>query len=440
MRRTVSLCIAILCVSFWVPGASAHHDDADHSPNAMQVGATSVRWPGASVAMSELSFGVDRVVAAVQGRPSAPLSNPGDIPDTGMAVFSTRPERSPAQLGRLECHAFPDVTVWGDLVFQGVVERTETGTARLADRDHPSDPCDRDGLRIISIADPARPKEVAFVPIACGVGEHALVPSGRRLYVYVPSTCQEQADNPFGAGQTQEMAVVRVRPSDPDRSAVASITDIDPMTGCSEVAVVPVRDLAVCSDLVRFVLLDISDRAQPKVIEGSEVVSEHPLISPAFSWDGSYLAVGTNYRTDDSSSVDLYDIEDPSSPVRVSTWNLPQGEGSVDQLVYSLSFVPMRTGQRVLSVAHASRGFWLVDWTDPVVPAELAHYVPSPGGIDPAQPDGESVVIAAYWYNGRFYVTDWDRLRVIKVRGFNRRTVHFFRDGYNPQTVVRDLR
>ena len=388
--------------------------------------------------MSEAAFRGRLIVAPVQGN-HAPFRGPGDHFESGLATFriSASGDRV-RQVGSFRCHSTGELSLWGDLVLQGTVRSTEAGNGAPRDR------CDRNGLRMIDISDPGDPRTAGFLPLPCGVGDHALVPSGRRIYAYVPSTCDQQTETFTNAGVFGEVSVIRINSQAPDRSRRVGIVDLLPMNGCSEIAVSLVRELAVCTANIdeRFGLLDISDRGAPSLIDESVTLAGQSLSTPAFTWDGGHLIMAAESvfgSTKNDLSLVIYDVEDVTNPTEVGTWTVPAGPGE-DQLIYSVTAVPMRDGRDVVSVAHANRGFWLVDLTDPSNPRELAHFTPSPEDVAPNLTDlgetyGKSDTIMAYWFNGRFYASDLDRLQVFRIDGFGRRSTRFFRGSYNPQTV-----
>jgi hypothetical protein len=122
--------------------------------------------------------------------------------------------------------------------------------------------------------------------------------------------------------------------------------------------------------------------------------------------------------------------------VAVAEWIPPHSE-ALDTQPYSLAFVPMRDERQVIVAAMGALGVRLVDVTDPSKPTEIGHYSAYDQGSASAEtPFGNASAIATYWYNGRFYSSDFHKVRVFKIDGFERRHVHFFRNRYNPQTQL----
>ena len=445
MRRAGVALLLILVTVIPVAESATSGSRYDASGNVRMVGMMRLGWTpsddyqGWPIYMHEMAFRRRLIVATVQGD-HAPTRPPGDLGESGLATFHIdRTTNTVQQVGSFKCHSLGDITLWGDIVTQGSVRSSEAAASGARG-------CDRNGLRIIDISNPRKPRSAGFVPIPCGVLDHAIVPTGSRVYVYAPSTCDEQVENPFNAGVTSDMSVIRIDLKNPAESEVVGIADLLPLNGCSEVAVNLERDLVVCVGDTRFGLLDISDPAAPKIIEGSVTATGAVVVSPMLTWSGSRLVVGDEASLSEDtggySRVLIYDVEDVTGPTQVGTWTVPNGAGN-DQKIYSIVPVPMRDGRDVIAIAHANRGFWLVDVSDVNDPEEIAYVVPTleavtPDPEDPKDPFGSDVV-SAYWYNGRFYMTDMDQLRTLRVRGFNRRTVHFFRGSLNSQTLIRSF-
>ena len=438
---------ALLVTGVVVPARA--DDGPDRSDNVELVATIPLEWepdPEREVVgptyTSELAFQNRLMVAAVQGN-HAHVRGAGDQYESGLATFRVARTGDPMrQLGSFRCHSVGELSLWGDLVLQGAVRSTE------ASHGLPRDGCDRNGFRLIDVSNARQPRAAAFIPVSCGVVDHALVPAGRRLYAYVPATCNQQTETFTNAGVFGEISVFRIWPEDPARSGQVGIVDLLPMNGCSEIAVSIIRHLAVCAANVdnRFGLLDISDPAAPELIEESVTASAWSYSSPTFTWDGSHLVMAadpawaTTGATPNDVSLRIFNIEDVTNPVEVGTWTAPDLPGG-DANVYSITSIPMRDERQIIAVAHANFGFWVLDITDPAAPREVGYHVPDAEDVQPDPTSlegslGESATITAYWHNGRFYASNLGPLQVFRVRGFNRNTTHFYKGSYNAQTLL----
>lgn len=426
----------------------AEDEVTEHTPNVHELAGGHFEWPpplnpeAGRRYLREAAFGARLMVTSIQGG-HAKVYTANDIGESGIGIFRINREGSAARhLGVLRCHSLQYLNVWGDLVIQGTSETSQTSATGS-----PSDPCDQDGLRIIDISNPRQPRAAHIIPVPCGVGPHALMPADGRLYIYAPGTCRDDADTPTGAGVFAELTVFRVFPDRVKASKIVRSDSILPLNGCEEFTVHVDRRIGACIGDARLALFDLSDPAAPALIDGSLTpIPPSALGQPslAFSWDGSLLAWGNGTfqqkRTGQEISVRLFDIEDSSHPVEVGQWGAPVTPGT-DGGVKGLGFVPMKDGRQVLSIAHGHRGFHLLDVTDASAPESIAYYY----GMDPkAEYQDESAlpskILTAYWYNGGFYLTEArGRIRILQIDGFNRKTVHYFRDGFNPKTVGTDF-
>lgn len=443
MRRSlVVLFSATLVLGLPAPGRSSHNHH-DHSANVTQVSSARIMWDEQTekdpvdlpIYLSDLSFEGRLMVGAVVGH-QKPVRPSGENPESGIGLFHLGRRGQVDQIGQFRCYSFGEISVWGDLVLQGVIESQEAHMEPGS-----QGKCDREGLRIIDISNPARPKEVGFVPMPCGVGDHAIAARGGRVYVYVPSTCDDQTDNPFSAGFFADMTVVRIEPGQPPIAEEVGFANLLPLNGCGEVSVFAKRNLAVCAGFNLFALLDISDRANPKVIPGSFQSLSSSIQSLTFSWDGQMLALGhvADGRSEDPTvSVELYNIEDVTNLVKLGTWTVPPGPGW-DNATYSLSFVPMRGARQVLTVAHGTRGLWLLDVSDPQRPRAFGHYVPMDTTKEYVPTEEPSAIVSTHFYEGLFYAADMGRVRTFRVRGISRRNTYSFEGRYNPNSQTRSF-
>lgn len=440
-RRLASWLLVVLMCTTGAISARAG-EKPEHTANVREVGGGRLDWtkPKADagpVYIRDLAFSGRLVIGAVQGG-HGKVSTANDVGESGIAIFRlARTGNSVTQVGVLRCHATGYVSVVGRLVFQGALETTAMGATGEA-----TDPCDQEGLRIIDISDPADPRVASFVEIPCGVQPLAVMRVGERLYVYAPSTCQEDTDNPYSLAPVAEMTVIRVDPRRPQVSRVVRSDSMLPMTTCEQFTIHSKRHLAACYGDGRIALFDLADPAYPRYIDGSMIpVTPSPggQTRLAMSWDGSVLAAGNGtaqpQRTGAVTSVRFFDIEDPGNPVPVGEWTAPPGIGS-DAPVLTLSFIPTKDGRRLLTVAHGHRGMYVIDVAEPSDARAVAYF----NGMDTSiEHEGElpAKALAAHWYNGRIVLADrGGRIRLLEVDELHERSVHYFRDSYNPLTVT----
>ena len=422
------------------PVVAGHNRDV-HTANFRLKHTETVTWPPTAdqTWVGDLAFEGRHAVAAVSGSDDHQSITRGqnDAPTGGFASLRLAEGGQRVwQLSRFVCKSYQEVAAWGDVILQGNVA-TSTGAVEA---------CDRSGMRVIDASNPRRPRQALFLDIPCGVGEFAVMPSRGRVYAYVPSTCRPQAETPMGAGLFGELSVLRVFPNRPKATRQVSHQSIMPKEGCYEIALHAPAGLGACVGGPEFVLLDVKeDPVNPELLTPVPIVvpGARYLTTAAFTWDGQYLLLGESNRSDEpagdpADSLYLYNVEDPTQPVLTATWSPPTSNG-LDTNVNSISFVPMRDGRDVAVVAHGNSGLWLVDFSEPSRPMSVGHYWFYSDDEFAGQKVG-GWVAAAHWYNGYIYATDGLNVRVLRVRGLTKRTAHFFRDRYNPETVMRHFR
>lgn len=439
-RRRTSL--AALCATAITSFGLGSSQAGEPAPAALKLlKKTGLDLP--STAPFDIAFERNLMVA---GMVASGLSgvDPSDNQTTasGIATFRLL-RRSPyiREEGFLRCDNNGDLAVWRRWVFVAVwnVVNGPQNTHESRRCNNTNDSTGKEGLRIIDIGDPSRPKQVGFIESVCGVGYVTLVPMDGKVYIYNPTSCDETLDNPVLTGGYGEMEVYRFYPKHPERSQIVNKPSVLPMTACETITVVRVRRIGVCMYGNRFVLLDISDPAQPEVIGDPTVVSEANYLSWAsFTWDGQHLLLGDSFYTarlgtcsgeDRDGGVFVYNVEDTTAPQRVSEWHAPttlQDEEGCG--VGNIQALPTKDGSSLFSVAYG--GVYILDLTDPANPKAVASYTP-----------GAKVhYYTAPWYNGRIYVSDlWndsDNIHLLQVPRSIRSNLLWFFPRLNVQTLI----
>jgi len=368
-----------------------------------------------------------------------------------------------------------DVTVSGDYAFVSIDSRTSNDVKRKGCNDtktsegKPS--VGKEGLRIVDISNPRRPRQAGFVTTECGSHTQTLIPGRRTSYLYVQSyplgpdaECNE-ANHDEG-----ELSVVRFPTDAPRRARVVGVPDIfgtdgastvtPEVVGCHDVGVLPRKDLAAAACLGAFALLDISNPAKPRtlgVVENPQMELDH---SAAFTWDGKYMVIGDEHAgaaggggcsTDQDSPVgamwyyktsDVRGASLVSPATEVGSYSLPRvpptdSPEEAERLrctTHNYSILPMRDRDRYIAVSpYYSGGLSVVDFSNPANPKELGHYIPQVRGRNPDMWSG-------YWYRGKIYTNEHaSKLGVssFKMRGLSKRKVRSLGRTFNPQTQVR---
>ena len=124
--------------------------------------------------------GTDIEFTTIRGRDYAIAPSEKAAGGDGLRIIDiTNPEK-PRVTGFLECRVSQnDVQVRGDLVIMGI--DYDQGASACYDQLRVATP--QTGLMVISIANPARPTAIGFLPIALGVHNSTWHPGGRYVYI-----------------------------------------------------------------------------------------------------------------------------------------------------------------------------------------------------------------------------------------------------------------
>lgn len=405
MKRFLSaLGLGLVALAASAPVAAATHNADVHTDNMSLVG--NFRDGGEYREGSDLGFQGNFLVAGNYN---------------GMRVIDISNPRAPSEVGELDCvGSQADVTIYNDLVFMSVDSPRATPNCG-GDNDAPAPAAqqqqgtDWEGVRIVSIADPAKPVQIKAVRTDCGSHTHTLVPdpANNRVLIYVNSypvvAVRSQTCND---AQHEQLSVIEVPLGDPQAAKVASepkiTTGESASNGCHDVTVYMERKLAAFACLQDTMLADISDPVNPKPIsrfKNPDIMFDH---STAFSNDGKTMIVGDEYagaaaphqcattsRPGKFGALWFYDVSDPKAPVERGSYILePQGPLSLCT-AHNFNPVPLRSGKNILVAAFYEGGTAVIDFTDPSRPAKIGGYIPKA----PAQADAWS----SYWYNGFIY-------------------------------------
>lgn len=366
----------------------------------------------------------------------------GDFAAVGRGIFSSNPKtngfvlfdisdpRSPRELSRFRCTSTGfDVSIWDDLVILSQDDPSATPDCGSDPVLGPA-PDAFAGLQLVSIADPANPRQIASVRSAtcptgpaCARGSHThtVVPAGdEHLVVYI------------GAPVVSVALVPLANPADATPLGPLNVLEggRPGNVGCHDIQVLVAERLAACSGIEEGVALwDITDPLRPVVITkfaDPEVQHHH---SVQFSNDGrtvvlndespSLLAAelaGTDACLDSTAgALRFYDIADtiasyragaamPPPPIKTATLATPpELAARIAHLCYGhyANVVPIPPDsnlavRNVLSVGWGAGGTVLVDFTDTDNPKVVASHVVA----DTALHGSPSFSYSSYWYDG----------------------------------------
>lgn len=303
-----------------------------------------------------------------------------------------------------------------------------------------------EGIRIVSIAKPKRPKYVTSVDLPCGSHTHTLLPGATTSYIYNESY-------PLGAPTAdcspvthRKVPIVEFPTKDPAKAKLLDESiDVTPDIGCHDITTFPEKNLMVGACITESRIWDISNPKAPEqlaTIQNPQINIHH---STAMTWDGKILILGDEFSGasgggctgDEDSGVGaawFYDISDPAAPQMLGSHSLPRlvepsSEDDADRVRctnHNFNVIPMKDATKYyLAVSYYMGGIAVVDFSDPANASELGMYVAQPEGV---RPDTWS----SYWYQGRIYTNDHlsrTGVGVYSFAGTGKKDTNFFKKG-----------
>jgi len=391
-----------------VPQAPGDHADV-HSENMALV----ANWDdgGTYRQGSDLAFWGNRAVLGS-------YDNPG-----GFRLVDISNPAKPKEIGQFACRGPQgDVSIWGNLVFVSVDTPLRGPSCDPKSTDTQSAPASQyaagqayEGVRVVSIANPRKPRQIAFVDTDCGSHTHTLYPdpAKNRVLIYVLSYPLGGQGVECNAQTHQKISVIEVPLRSPARARVISEPSVAPAVGCHDVTVFTSKKLAGAACITESQMWDLSDPVNPRVV--SHIVNPAMNIhhSSTFSFDANTLVLGdelggaavTPGCADGSEHLPLgalwfYDVSNPATPVLKSSYSIPQQEISAFCTAHNFNVVPLESGRDVLVSAWYNGGTTVLDFTDPANVEQLGYYIPKEEHVAAAW--------SSYWYRGFIYANNFD--------------------------------
>lgn len=309
MRRLIAT-VAVALPLFSVP-VSATPD----APLAEGVGRDVV-----PVAHIPYKSGTDIEFATVRGRDYAVAPNQGNT--GGLRLIDITTPEKPKVTGFLSCPVTQnDVQVRGTLVLMGV-----DGGVSSSDSDAP---CFSQvgvdaalGLLVVSIADPAHPRSVGFVPLKYGVHNSTWHPGGRYVYVSDSELTPDLATPPGGRIQIVDIA----NPRKP--KLVTTFKLVGDRMSTHDITFNKKGTRAYVAALQETYILDTTKPGEPREITRIEDPSINISHGADPTPDGKYLLI-TDEQAGAAANgvcnvggVHVYDLTFEAAPVKVGFWTL----------------------------------------------------------------------------------------------------------------------
>ncbi|GIH89069.1 hypothetical protein Pro02_74770 [Planobispora rosea] len=409
-------------------------DPAPSSP-APPPAATSSSAPaasGKSLASGEVLHS-DNVTHVANVPPKAPLDGPqawgtdlafqGDHAFVGnfdgFTVFDISDPAKPGIVSQVLCPGEQnDVSVSGNLLFLSIdMPRGGPG----CDDDEQADERGWEGIRIFDITDKAEPKFVSAVSTPCGSHTHTLVPgkTAETLYLYVSSPGPEPG-NPTCPGPHDIFSVIEVPTGEPADAKVVSTPKISGgpgaagapgIGGCHDITAYPEKNLAAAACFGDGILLDITDRVNPTVLQHvSDKENFSIWHSATFNNDATKVVFGDELGGGMAATCDrntprtkganaVYDLTEDRTLTLRGYFKIPREQQPDENCVaHNGSLIPV-PGKDIMVQAWYQGGVSILDFTDSANPREIGFFERGPV-------EGLAGSWSAYYYNGHIYSSD----------------------------------
>ncbi|SCL35457.1 LVIVD repeat-containing protein [Micromonospora nigra] len=413
-------------------------DEISSSPNLRQIANLPKQAPFDTTA----ALGTD---IAFQGR----YAYVGNY--NGFVVYDISRPSAPTIVSQVLCPgAQNDISVHGDLLFLSTdSSRSDDSCASTSQSATVKESWE--GIKVFDISDKANPRYVAAVETACGSHTHTLVPAkrGRSVYLYV-SSYSPRAEFPDCQPPHDSISIVKVPLHKPAEAALVATPNLFPdggyegrqggsaTSGCHDITVYPAKDLAAGACMGDGVLLDISDREAPRVINRVRDTTNFAFWhSATFNNRGTKvvftdeLGGGSGATCNETVGPErganaIYDITgrgDARTMEFRSYYKIPRVNAATENCVaHNGSLIPV-LGKDIMVQAWYQGGVSVWDFTDSRKPKEIAFWERGPLS------DTQLIVGGAwstYYYNGHIYSSDIQKgLDVLELNDWRTWTAKF---------------
>ncbi len=380
--------------------------------------------------------GTDLEFTTIKGKNYALAGSMGNT--GGLRIINIdRPER-PKVTGFLSCPVSQnDVQVRGSLVLLGVDGGTSAGDSEA--------PCFRHikadaktGLLVISIANPAKPRTIGFVPIAEGVHNATWHPGGRYVYISDSELTPDLGLPPGGRIQIVDLKV----PSKPKH--VSTYKLVGDRMSTHDITFNKKGTRAYVAALQETYILDTTAPAEPleiaRIEDPSIMISHGADPTP----DGKYLLITDEQNGAAANGVcnvggvHVYDLTIEAVPVKVGFWFMDPTNSATatvtgDSLICTAHVLDYASNGKTWTNGNYAAGIRVVSATNVVgKPTELAYFMPEGANTWSAKTYKDPRYIFANDMNRGFDVYKWVPGKGVVDTRTNTAPINFKRSAATP--------
>jgi hypothetical protein len=286
-----------------------------------------------------------------------------------------------------------------------------------------------EGIKVWDISNPLAPEYVQSVETNCGSHTHSLAPAkdGRSVYAYVSSYFPSET-YPDCKPPHDKISIVKVPLRSPESARIVSTPNLFPdggyggddrgsyteTTGCHDITTYAKYDLAAGACMGDGILMDISNRERPRVIDRVRDTENFAFWhSATFNNDatkvvftdelgGGGLATCTGEYAPELGANGIYDIKRSWFGKRLefrSYYKIPRINTENENCVaHNGSLIPVK-GKDLMVQSWYQGGVSVFDFTDSRNPRELAWF-------DRGEGISGGGTWSTYYYNGYAYSND----------------------------------
>ncbi|MDH6460768.1 hypothetical protein M2302_000929 [Micromonospora sp. A200] len=371
----------------------------------------------------------------------------------GFVIYDIARPSAPKIVSQVLCPGSQnDISVYGDLLFLST-DQGRSNDSCTSERLIETKPESWEGIKVFDISDKANPRYIKAVETDCGSHTHTLVPAKdkKSVYLYV-SSYRPLVELPDCQPPHDSISIVKVPLKKPTDAAVVAMPNLFPdggyegspghstTSGCHDITAYPSKDIAAGACMGDGILMDISNREAPRVINRvRDTVNFAFWHSATFNNAGTKVVftdelggggaatcnevVGPNRGADA-----IYDITgrgDARTMVFRSYYKIPRANADTENCVaHNGSLIPV-FGRDIMVQAWYQGGISVWDFTDSTKPKEIGFWERGPLSATQLTTGG---AWSTYYYNGHIYSSDIQKgLDVLELNDWRTWTANLVR-------------